>query len=162
MVEFGGGGGAGGEGGAGDEGGEQRGRNARYGSMTTDITGGRSPVDMFADIPIAGIELVPGSEMDDADTYRFAVDLVREGMYGQAVTLLEPLAGRVGDRSVRELLARAYFMRAQLTKAEVLFRGLVEQHPDDRFLREALARTLQRQSRHTEADAHRKVALALS
>lgn len=129
--------------------------------MTPDTTGGRSLVDMFADIPIAGIELVPGPEMDDADTYRFAVDLVREGMYAQAVALLEPLADRLPDRSVRELLARAYFMRAQLAKAEDLFRDLVEECPDDAFLREALARTLERRSRRGEAAQQRRVAAAL-
>jgi cytochrome c-type biogenesis protein CcmH/NrfG len=99
--------------------------------------------------------------MDDADAYRFAVDLVRQGLYREAVELLEPLAGRHGDRSVRELLARAYFMRAQLAKAEELFRGLVDDHPDDAFLREALARTVRRRSGHAEADGHARVALAL-
>ena len=129
--------------------------------MTTDITGGRSLVEMFVDIPIAGIELVPGTDMDDADTYRFAVDLTREGMYAQAVQLLEPLAEREPDRSVRELLARAYFMRAQLAKAEALFRELVDEAPDDAFLREAIVRTLERRSRPGEAAAHRRVAEAL-
>jgi predicted Zn-dependent protease len=130
--------------------------------MTTDLTRGRPLVDVFADIRIDGVELVPGTEMDDADAYRFAVDLVRQGLYREAVELLEPLAARHGDRSVRELLARAYFMRAQLAKAEELFRGLVDDHPDDAFLREALARTVRRRSRHAEADGHARVALALA
>ncbi|MGF1648811.1 MAG: tol-pal system YbgF family protein [Kineosporiaceae bacterium] len=129
--------------------------------MTTDLTLGRPLVDVFADIRIDGVELVPGSDMDDADAYRFAVDLVRQGLYGEAVELLEPLAVRHPDRCVRELLARAYFMRAQLAKAEELFRGLVEDHPDDAFLREALARTVRRRSGHAEADAHDRVARAL-
>lgn len=129
--------------------------------MTPDITAGRGLVEAFADIPVAGVELVPAAEMDDAATYRFAVDLVRQRMYREAVDLLEPLAEREPGRSVRELLARAYYARAQLVKAEHLFRGLVEDHPDDRFLHEALARTLQRQGRHAEAEGPRRLAAAL-
>jgi Flp pilus assembly protein TadD len=130
--------------------------------MTTDLTRDRRLVDVFSDIRIDGVELVPGTDMDDADAYRFAVDLVRQGLYREAVDLLEPLADRHPDRCVRELLARSYFMRAQLAKAEDLFRGLVEDHPDDAFLREALARTVRRRSRHAEAAAHHRVALALT
>jgi Flp pilus assembly protein TadD len=129
--------------------------------MTTDLTRGRRLVDVFSDLRIDGMALVPGADMDGADAYRFSVDLVRQRRYRDAVELLEPLAARHPDHSVRELLARAYFGRAQLAKAEELFRGLVADRPDDAFLREALARTVRRRSRHAEADGHERVALAL-
>lgn len=98
---------------------------------------------------------------DDATTYRLAVDLMERGLYREAVGQLEPLAERFPDRSVRELLGRAYVNRARLAKGEAIFRALVDEYPDDPYLHEVLARVLRRRSRHDEADTHQRLAAAL-
>ena len=60
-----------------------------------------------------------------------------------------------------ELLARSYFGSAQLGRAEESLTRLVELAPANGWARRALARTLERQSRGTEAAAHHRVADAL-
>ena len=59
---------------------------------------------------------------------------------------------------LRLVLARAYFGSAQLGRAEMTLRRLVEDAPDDGYLHLLLGRTLQRQGRHD--DARRHLALA--
>ncbi|GLW64147.1 hypothetical protein Arub01_23910 [Actinomadura rubrobrunea] len=79
-----------------------------------------------------------------------------------AARILEPLAEQQPDnRAVVELLARCYFHSAQLRRAERAFRRLLELAPDDAWAHEALARTLERQSRPAEAEPYRKLALAM-
>jgi len=60
-----------------------------------------------------------------------------------------------------ELLARAYFSSAQLTRAEETLTRLVVLAPTNGWARRALARTLERQSRHDEAAPHHRMADAL-
>ncbi len=122
----------------------------------------RSPLVLsLADVRLADVELVPGTDMDDVQTFRFAADLATQGQWGEVVSLLEPLRARGSERCVRELLGRAYFARAQLARAEAVFRALVEEFPDDAYAREALARTLARLSRHGEAATQRRLVAAL-
>ncbi|GAA4096648.1 tetratricopeptide repeat protein [Actinomadura miaoliensis] len=79
-----------------------------------------------------------------------------------AARILEPLAEeQPGNRAVVELLARSYFHSAQLGRAEQAFRRLLELAPDDAWAHEAMARTLERQSRSSEAAPYRKLALAM-
>jgi Flp pilus assembly protein TadD len=80
----------------------------------------------------------------------------------EAARILEPLAeAQPRKRSVIELLGRSYFHSAQLSRAEETFRRLLEIDPCNAWAHEALARTLERQSRHAEAEPYRKLALAM-
>lgn len=82
--------------------------------------------------------------------------------YAGAARLLAPIAAEnEGNRAVLELLGRAYFHSAQLGRAERTFRRLVELDPADGWAHEALARTLERQSRPDEARRFRRLARAL-
>jgi len=130
-------------------------------TMTTDPTRA-SLVDSLTGVRLADVQLTAGEGMDDVETYRFAQDLVTQGEFSRAVTLLEALAKRLDEECVRELLGRAYYGRAQLRPAERVFRALIEDFPDDPYAHHALARTLARQSRHAEARAHRRLAQAMT
>jgi Flp pilus assembly protein TadD len=80
----------------------------------------------------------------------------------EAARILEPLAeAQPRKRSVLELLARSYFHSAQLSRAEETFKRLLEVDPCNAWAHEALARTLERQSKHAEAEPYRKLALAM-
>ena len=80
----------------------------------------------------------------------------------EAARVLEPLvAAEPGNEAALELLARSYFGSAQLQRAEGTLRRLVELAPANGWARRALARTLERQSRHDDAVAHHRVADAL-
>ncbi|GAB3212478.1 tetratricopeptide repeat protein [Marinactinospora thermotolerans] len=75
-----------------------------------------------------------------------------------AARVLAPLAeAEPNSRSVLELLGRSYFHSAQLAKAEETFRRLVELDPCDAWAHIALARTLERQNRESEAAPHRRM-----
>jgi len=65
------------------------------------------------------------------------------------------------NEAALELLARAYFGSAQLGRAEEALARLVELAPANGWARRALARTLERQSRHGDAVAHHRMADAL-
>jgi Flp pilus assembly protein TadD len=65
------------------------------------------------------------------------------------------------NEAALELLARAYFGSAQLSRAEEALARLVELAPANGWARRALARTLERQSRPDDAAVHHRVADAL-
>jgi predicted Zn-dependent protease len=65
------------------------------------------------------------------------------------------------NEAALELLARAYFGSAQLNRAEEALTRLVDLAPANGWARRALARTLERQSRASEAVAHHRMADAL-
>ncbi|MBO2463866.1 tetratricopeptide repeat protein [Actinomadura sp. LCR2-06] len=82
--------------------------------------------------------------------------------YAGAARLLAPIvAEEPGNRAAVELLARAYFHSAQLGRAEEAFRRLVDLDPCNGWAHEALARTLERRSRHDEARTYRNLARAM-
>jgi cytochrome c-type biogenesis protein CcmH/NrfG len=84
------------------------------------------------------------------------------GQPTEAARILEAVVeAEPGNESALELLARAYFQSAQLSRAEASLSRLVELAPANGWARRALARTLERQSRGTEATAHHRVADAL-
>jgi len=84
------------------------------------------------------------------------------GQPTEAVRLLEPVVDAAPESTaVLELLARALFASAQLARAEEALRALVDRRPDDGWAYFALARTLERQSRHAEAAEQRRIAAAL-
>ena len=105
-------------------------------------------------------------------TRPFEIDLHSEYLRGdlflamgrptEAARILERVVEAEPDNKAGlELLARAYFGSAQLTKAEEALTRLVGMAPVDGWARRALARTLERQSRAAEAAVHHRVADAL-
>jgi predicted Zn-dependent protease len=71
------------------------------------------------------------------------------------------VAAEPGNVAVRELLARAYFNSAQLTRAEEQLRELVARQPTDHYAHHVLGRTLERLSRPAEALTHLRMAAAM-
>jgi len=105
-------------------------------------------------------------------TQSFEIDLHSEylradlffamGQPAEAARILERVvAAEPENEAVVELIARAYFGSAQLGRAEEMLARLVGLAPTNGWARRALARTLERQSRHDEALAHHRVADAL-
>ena len=105
-------------------------------------------------------------------TQPFEIDLHSEFLradlflaMGQPIEAAKVLEGVVeaepGNQAAVELLARAYFGSAQLARAEETLIRLVEIAPANGWARRALARTLERQSRATEAQPHHRMADAL-
>ncbi|MFE9743537.1 tetratricopeptide repeat protein [Actinosynnema sp. NPDC091369] len=73
--------------------------------------------------------------------------------------VLEAAPDQVG---VQLLAGRAYLGSAQLKRAEAAFRKVLELDPSDHYARFALGRTLQRQSRLTEALTQLRIAAAMN
>ena len=100
--------------------------------------------------------------MIDLLSFEMARAAFEERRYTDAVSGLEPLLERnPDDRALRELLARSYFAAAMLGKAEAQARELVRRAPADGYAHLLLARSLERQSRTSEARGHRVMAHVL-
>lgn len=83
--------------------------------------------------------------------------------YAGAARVLGGLVDEVPEQTgPRLLLARAYYHSAQLRRAETELRALVERDPVEHYARLMLGRTLERQSRHEEAERHLRIAAALA
>ncbi|MGK5698129.1 DsbA family protein [Streptomyces sp. URMC 128] len=94
---------------------------------------------------------------------RWAESLMEERDPLGAVTLLRPLlADFADDPGVRILAARAYFGSAQLNRARAMLEPLVEQRPDDSYVRLLYGRTLQRLGLEAQAQPHLRLAVAAS
>lgn len=107
--------------------------------------------------------IFPGQHDDRASAYRVAFDLIVRRFPAEALDVLAPaLAEDPDNRGLRTLRAWAYLERAQLAKAEAELRTLVEERPDDDWVRFALGRSLERQSRYAEALPHLRLAAAMS
>ncbi len=110
-----------------------------------------------------------GNAMDVYDQFRRAELDFNLRDYRGAIARLNSLVADLDDASgqqhglstARELLARSYFHAAQLEPAEAVSRQLLAANPTDEYAALLLARTLQRQSRHEEADRAFRVAAAL-
>lgn len=99
---------------------------------------------------------------DALAAYRAAAVLYDAGDPLGAARELEPLlAEPAAPKSVLELAGRAFFRSAQLRRAEEAFERLVERDPSDAYARFALGRTLERQSRTTEAATCYRLAVAM-
>jgi Flp pilus assembly protein TadD len=84
------------------------------------------------------------------------------GRPDEAARILEPVVeAEPENEAALEALARAYFGSAQLSRAEGALARLVVLAPANGWARRALARTLERQSRHAEAVPHHRMADAL-
>ena len=105
-------------------------------------------------------------------TQAFEIDLHSEflradlylamGQPTEAARILAPVVeAEPANQAALELLARSYFGSAQLRPAEEALSTLVAMAPTNGWARRALARTLERQSRHEEASVHHRVADAL-
>ena len=104
----------------------------------------------------------PGQD-EPASAYRVAFDLLARRFPADALEVLDPaLAEDPGNTGLRMLRAWAYLERAQLAKAEAELRALVEESPDDDWVRFALGRSLERQSRYADALPHLRLAAAMS
>jgi predicted Zn-dependent protease len=101
-------------------------------------------------------------ELDLHSEYLRADLFLAMGQPTEAARILTAVvAAEPANEAALELLARAYFGSAQLTRAEETLIRLVELAPANGWARRALARTLERQSRATEAVPHHRVADAL-
>lgn len=84
------------------------------------------------------------------------------GDFITASRLLAELATEVPNEvATRLLLARAYYHSAQLRRAEAELRKVLEQNPAEAYAHLLLGRTLQRQSRQTEAAPYLRLAAAM-
>jgi Flp pilus assembly protein TadD len=100
--------------------------------------------------------------MDLLADYRRATMYFETGDPSAAARLLEPIVEAEPDNaSVRQLLARAYFLTAQLARAEEHLRTLVQRDPSDHYAHHVLGRTLERVGRPTEALRHLRIAAAM-
>ena len=105
--------------------------------------------------------MFPGQGPESA--YRIAYDLLARRFPREALEVIEPaLADEPGNTGLRTLQAWAYLIRAQLQKAEAVLRELVAEDPSDAWAQHALGRALERQSRHTEALPHLRLAAVMS
>jgi len=104
----------------------------------------------------------PG-QRDLGSAYRVAYDLLTRRAAREALEVIEPgLDAEPDNTGLRILRAWAYLIRVQLQRAETELRRLAEERPDDDWVRFALGRSLERQSRYAEALAHLRLAAAMS
>ncbi|HET9516851.1 MAG TPA: tetratricopeptide repeat protein [Actinoplanes sp.] len=100
--------------------------------------------------------------MDLLEEYRRANLFFESGDPLGAARLLEPIIeAEPQNTAVRQLLARAYFASAQLTRAEEQLRVLVDRDPADHYAHHVLGRTLERSGRFAEALPHLRLAAAM-
>ena len=100
--------------------------------------------------------------MDLLAEYRRATMFFETGDPLGAARLLEPIVeAEPQNASVRQLLARSYFMSAQLKGAEKQLRALIELDPTDHYAHHVLGRTLERAGRPAEALPYLRLALVM-
>ena len=101
--------------------------------------------------------------MDLLEEYRRATFFFESGDPLGAARLLEPIVeAEPQNAAVRQLLARAYFQSAQLARAEVQLRALIERDPTDHYAHHVLGRTLERAGRFSQALPHLRLAAAMN
>ena len=109
-----------------------------------------------------GAEVNQPFEIDLHSEFLRADLFLAMGQPTEAARILEAVVeGEPTNEAALEALARAYFGSAQLTRAEDALIRLVHLAPANGWARRALARTLERQSRHDEAVPHHRMADAL-
>ncbi|MEU4448454.1 tetratricopeptide repeat protein [Actinosynnema sp. NPDC050801] len=97
------------------------------------------------------------------EAFRRAEALLAERRPLEALRELRVVLEAAPDQVGVQLLAgRAYLGSAQLKRAEAAFRKVLELDPSDHYARFALGRTLQRQSRLTEALTQLRIAAAMN
>jgi predicted Zn-dependent protease len=107
--------------------------------------------------------LVFPGQRDLASAYRVAYELLARRAATEALDVIEPaLEAEPDNTGLRILRAWAYLVRVQLGRAEAELTRLAEERPDDDWVRFALGRSLERQSRYAEALPHLRLAAAMS
>jgi Flp pilus assembly protein TadD len=87
---------------------------------------------------------------------------LKQGMPAQATVALEKAKRREPEKaSIREALGIAYFRIGRWAEAEAEFRTLIELSPVNDYAHYALGRSLEKQGREREANAHYKLASSL-
>ncbi|MDD7966903.1 tetratricopeptide repeat protein [Actinomycetospora lemnae] len=104
----------------------------------------------------------PDGTVSAVDAFRRAEDLLERRRPLDALKIVVPLLETEPEAaSVHLLAARAYLASAQFRRAETGFLRVLELDPSDHYARFALGRTLQRQSRLTEARTQLRMAAAM-
>ncbi|MGY2874451.1 tetratricopeptide (TPR) repeat protein [Marmoricola sp. URHA0025 HA25] len=120
-------------------------------------------VDMEDSFELRAPAVVFPGQRDLGSAYRVAYDLLARRAADEALEVIEPaLEAEPGNTGLRVLRAWAYLIRVQLRRAEAELTQLAEEHPDDDWVRFALGRSLERQSRYAEALPHLRLAAAMS
>jgi len=102
-------------------------------------------------------------ETNPLAAFRYAELLVSQNRPLDALAALGPVLEAEPDKSnVLVLAGRAYLGSAQFRRAEAAFTRVLELDPTDHYARFALGRTLQRQSRLTEALTQLRLAVAMN
>jgi len=97
------------------------------------------------------------------EAFRRAEALLSERRPLEALRELRTVLDAAPDvPSVQLLAGRAYLGSAQLQRAEEAFRKVLDIDPSDHYARFALGKTLQRQSRMSEALAQLRMAVAMN
>ncbi len=125
--------------------------------MTTD------PIPPFSLSVTPSTSVPPGDGLHPAEAFRRARDLLEAKSPREALKVLEPaLESEPDSVALRSLRGWAYFQGAQLQRAEQEFAELVDLDPTDVWVRYALGRVIERQSRLAEALPHFRLAAAMS
>lgn len=118
---------------------------------------------MEEEIELRAPAVVFPGQQDPESAYRVAFDLLGRRAPDEALEVLAPaLAQDPVNTGLRTLRAWAYFIKVQLVRAEAELRSLVEENPDDDWVRFALGRVLERQTKYAEAIPHLRLAAAMS
>lgn len=104
---------------------------------------------------------------DSVSAFRTAYDLLARRAPKEALDVIEPALAEARTTAqntygLRTLRAWAFLQRAQLGPAEAELSALIDIQPDDVWVRHALGRALERQSRYADALPHLKLAAVMS
>jgi tetratricopeptide (TPR) repeat protein len=120
-------------------------------------------VDMDESFDLTAPAVVFPGQRDLESAYRVAYDLLARRAAGEALEIIEPaLEAEPDNTGLRVLRAWAFMIRVQLERAEAELSRLADERPDDDWVRFALGRSLERQSRYAEALPHLRLAAAMS
>jgi tetratricopeptide (TPR) repeat protein len=120
-------------------------------------------VDMDESFELAAPAVVFPGQRDLESAYRVAYDLLARRAAAEALEIIEPALDAEPDNTgLRVLRAWAFLIRVQLERAEAELSRLADERPDDDWVRFALGRSLERQSRYAEALPHLRLAAAMS
>ena len=111
----------------------------------------------------SGLHTITDPSGDPYETLRTAKELFDTRKYTEAARLIEGMTGTPegASRDARELLARSYYHSAQLTKAAVAARELLDVDPTNVDAAVLLARSLERAGKKDEAAPVRRLAQSL-
>jgi predicted Zn-dependent protease len=120
-------------------------------------------VEMEESFELRAPAVVFPGQRDLGSAYRVAYELLARRAANEALEVIEPaLTAEPDNTGLRILRAWAFMIRVQLERAEVELTRLVEERPDDDWVRFALGRSLERQSKYAEALPHLRLAAAMS